>query len=291
MILFIVIIIILVILFYVIKSYNQENFTAITKPYIWLYWENKPGVDKPPTYIQMCHESVKQHCSDKFNVIILNENSVNDYLFNLRTDIQELSIPQKADYIRLKLLEKYGGIWLDSDIIVMQDLMPIIDKMKNGIDFVGFGCHSYNCRNSGKPKPANWVMASKPHTEFIKECIKQCDETLDKGVKGIKYFALGRNVLWDCIKKMKKMDSNWDYYHYDSKCLDRDSNYRKMRNHRMISEEGLDNKCINQSLFIPIYNTAPGFPDWFKNLSKDELLEKDMLISKIFRKSLFKHIN
>ena len=45
-------------------------------------------------------------------------------------DLSFLSIPQKADYIRLSLLKKYGGIWLDSDIIVIKNLQPIIDKLK-----------------------------------------------------------------------------------------------------------------------------------------------------------------
>ena len=84
---------------------------------------------------------------------------------------------------------------------------------------------------------------------------------------------------------MKTDDKKWDYYHYDSKCLERDSNFKKIRNNRLLSDEDLDQKCINDSLFIPIYNTAPGFPEWFKNLSKNEILERNMLISKLFRKS------
>jgi mannosyltransferase OCH1-like enzyme len=267
---------------------TTEGFMAQDKPFIWLYWENKKGVHEPPNYIKMCHESANLHCGEDFNVVILNENSVKTYLHDLRDDINKLEIPQKADYIRLKLLEKYGGIWLDSDIIVMRSLLPIMSKMKHNIDFVGFGCHSRNCKRSGKPKPANWVMASKPNTKFMNMCIEECNTVLDKPDK-IKYFDLGRNLLWKKIKEIKKLDPSWDYYHYDSKCLDRDSNYNKIRNKRLISEEPIDKRCINESLFIPIYNTAPGFPDWFKNKSRKEILDDNMLISKIFRKCLFKN--
>lgn len=267
---------------------HAENFIAVQKPFIWLYWENKPNVHEPPNYIKMCHESVKLHCSKDFNVVILDDKSVKTYLNDLREDINALEIPQKADYIRLKLLEKYGGIWLDSDIIVMKSLKPIMDKMKNNIDFVGFGCHFRNCRGSGKPKPANWVMASKPNTKFMKMCVEECDTILDKSAR-IKYFDLGRNLLWKKIAEIKKSDPRWDYYHYDSKCLDRDSKYKKIRNNRLISNESIDDKCINESLFIPIYNTAPGFPSWFKNKSRKEIIDDNMLISKIFRKCLFKN--
>ncbi len=30
--------------------------------------------------------------------------------------------------------------------------------------------------------------------------------------------------------------------------------------------------CSSKLYFFPLYNTAPSYPDWFKNLSKDDLL-------------------
>ena len=49
------------------------------------------------------------------NVHFLDEKSVFKYLPNLDLDLLKwCSIPQKADYIRLSLLTKYGGFWLDS---------------------------------------------------------------------------------------------------------------------------------------------------------------------------------
>ena len=54
----------------------------------------------------------------------------------------------------------------------------------------------------------------------------------------------------------------------------------------MISNENIDEKCIGQSLFIPIYNSKPGFPNWFINMSQKNILNNNMLISKIFNYSL-----
>jgi hypothetical protein len=269
---------------------NIEAFR--NKPnYIWLYWENKPNVMEPPKYIQLCHDTVRKHCGNNFVINILNEKTIHNYLADLRPDIETLNIPQKADYYRLKLLYEYGGIWLDSDIIVMKNLGPIINKLNNKHDFVGFGCHYRNCKNTGHPKPANWVMASKPKTEFMRRCVAECDNILDtNGVTSLNnntnYFALGRTLLWTQIAYCRKNIPNWDYYHYDSKCLDRDSKYVKIRNKRLMSNEDIDGNCINKSLFIPVYNTAPGFPSNFLNLSKNEILEAQLLISKLFRKSL-----
>ena len=97
---------------------------------IWLYWENKSGHEKPE-YIQMCIDSVLRNCGKEFSVTILDENSVLNYLPSLRKDLNGLTIPQKADYIRLAILNKYGGIWLDSDIIVFKSLLPLVKKLKD----------------------------------------------------------------------------------------------------------------------------------------------------------------
>ena len=117
----------------------------------------------------------------------------------------------------------------------------------------------------------------------MKELIEESDKILEK--KKIKYHEMGRSMLWKKINYLKK-NTNWDYFHYDSKCLERDSNDRKLRNNISLSNENIDKNCLNKHLFVPIYNTAPGFPDWFINLNKKEVLNSNMHISKLFKKSL-----
>ena len=48
----------------------------------------------------------------------------------------------------------------------------------------------------------------------------------------------------------------------------------------------IDTACKKKYLFIPIYNTAPGFPDWFLNITYKEILEGDLLISRLYRLAL-----
>ena len=127
-----------------------ENFQS--KPIIWLYWENKPG-NTMPVYLDLCIDTIKYHCVKDFRIILLNEKTVYDYLPNLRKDLNKLLIAQKSDYIRIKLLYEYGGVWLDTDTIVMRNLAPIMKKLEN-YDFVGFGCTGMYCTN-GYPNPSN----------------------------------------------------------------------------------------------------------------------------------------
>ena len=278
------------------NSYNIEPFVS-SKPIIWMYWEtnknsNAKGEGKKPAYFELCFETIKKHCSKSFNIIVLDEVTIYKYLPTLRRDLSsKLNISPKTDVLRFELLYKYGGIWLDYDTIVFVDLIEIINKLQK-YDFVGFGCHYGHlgdgvCTN-GHPNPATWVMASRKKTKLLKLVVTKQNEMLDKYDKSyfdINYFRLGREVLWNAIKTLRTT-TNWDYYHWDSKCLERDSVGNKIRNNRSISNEDIDKKCIDKLLFVPIYNTAPGFPKWFRLLTKSQLLHKNMLISKLFRLSL-----
>jgi hypothetical protein len=266
---------------------NGKSFNSINN--IWMYWENKKNMTKP-NYLSLCFDTVQKHCHKKFNIFLLDEVSVYKYLPDLSKDLdKKLSIQQKSDYIRYYLLYKYGGIWLDSDTIIMNDLTSIVKHLEY-YDFVGFGCHYGDvvCKRvkSGKPYPANWVMASVKNGKLMGKCLEYCDNILKNPNIRLhtNYFVIGRTLMWKMIKRLKS--SNWDYYHYPSKCLERDSSGNKLRNNRSISNESIDKVCKNHYLFIPIYNTAPGFPNWFINMSKKELLSSNMLISKLFRKSL-----
>ena len=67
------------------KVIEIEDIENVPKN-IWLYWENKPGHEKPE-YIQMCIDSVLRNCGKEFSVKILDENSVLNYLPSLRKDL------------------------------------------------------------------------------------------------------------------------------------------------------------------------------------------------------------
>ena len=264
-----------------------------TENNIWMYWENKPGAVKP-SYLKLCYDTVLYHCKSKFNIYLINEKTIYKYLPNLRRDLaSKLDISPKSDYLRYQLLEKYGGIWIDADTIIIQDIIPIMEKLKT-YDFVGFGCHYSDkiCQkvNGGFPRPATWVMASRKNGILMKLCCKACDTILDndRGDLRDNYFGLGRNLLWKQIDYLLDNDPSWKYYHYNSKCIERDSNGNKIRNNRSISNENIDSYCKTKYMFVPIYNTAPGFPKWFIKMDKKSILNSNMLISKLFRYSLEK---
>lgn len=254
------------------KKKHKENFTS--KPPIWCYWETMEGRQKP-AYIDLCYDSIVHNCKNCFEIHCLNEKSIRNYLPELNpSDLDHLSIPHKADYYRYVLLEKYGGIWIDADIIVSKCLCPLYKKlMESPHDYMGFGCgrsrQSCSENPDGKNNPTNWLMISKPNTKFMK-CVRQSAEEVIFQKKDFKYHEIGKGALEKCISHMNQ-NEDWNYIHIPSSCNEYDSRGNKLNN---IMKPYNVRDCSSKRYFFPLYNTAPGYPDWFKNLSKEDLLNE-----------------
>lgn len=284
------VIVILLIIILIFKMSIRESFQERQQKHIWMYWENKKGHQKYP-YLNLCYQTIIRHCQD-CQVHLINENTILNYLPDLDINLLKgCSIPQKADYLRISLLYKYGGIWLDADIIVFKSLRELFVLLEK-YDFIGFGCHFQNCHlnTRGYPKPANWDIGSRKDGLLMSRCLQRANYILtnQSDLLKTKYHCLGRELLWSQINYLLKNNSNWKYYHFDSKCIERDSKGNKLYNSRHISNEDIDKQCQSKLIFIPIYNTAPGFPNWFKNMSEKELLGSNFLFSKLINYSLHK---
>jgi hypothetical protein len=260
-------------------------------PTIWMYWENKDKNTKRPAFLDLCFITVKTHCSNDFNVVLLNEHTVYQYLPNLRKDLDRYcSIPQKTDYIRLSLLKTYGGIWLDADMIIFKSLMFYFKLIKD-FDYIGFGCNYDNCNvtMNGLGRPANWLMMSRKNGKLVTYALRRAEQILNQNPSILQknYHRLGKDLLFESIVFLNKNDKKFSYYHVPSLCLERQSDGSKLLNDYLLSNKPIDPYCIHKMVIVPIYNTAPGFPPWFKKMTKEEILrQQNMLISKLFRFSL-----
>jgi len=114
------------ILFYFIHNLKEKNIEKYEnektndEKTIWMYWETLPN-KKKPGYIDLCINSVKHNCGNCFNIIDLDNKNIYKYLPNIDSiDLSKLNLPQKVDYYRYCLLEKYGGVWIDADILVIK---------------------------------------------------------------------------------------------------------------------------------------------------------------------------
>jgi hypothetical protein len=258
---------------------------------IWVYWENI-NRSKYPTHIKLCLDSIKKHLGTKYNLQILNEKSIREYLPDARGDFDNLMVAQKVDYYRIALLYKYGGIWLDADIIVMQDLEPIFRKLDEGYDYVGFGCTGAQCSN-GKFRPSNWVLGARPSSVLMELVLDKLNTKLSNRDKDSKqddstYHDYGKMVIWEALDDLKPQ--GYDYYHFTSEYDGtRDSNKYWVHTPEFFKTN--PTKLLDESkvLFMVLYNSEISSRKdlhWIRDCTDSELLYSKIWLGELYRKAL-----
>lgn len=267
------------------RSLHREEETN-SKPYLWVYWERINNAEIP-SYISLCKDTLWKHCKDSFNIIELNDKNIYDFIPELKqTEVElklnRLKIAHKVDYYRVMLLYKYGGIYLDSDIVVMRDLQEISDKL-NSFDYVGFG--AYDPATNDTSSPQNWVMVSRQNGKLITKILEEMVKILLTG-KEFKWHTIGKSLIRSQLKSLQK--DGYQYYqystHYDGTL---DSRGKYITTKRRFSGEKITYKNIDQLLIVATFNTAikKHFPNKLKQ-SKQEILSEDTDYAMLVRKSL-----
>lgn len=158
--------------------------------HIFLYWQNK-NEQNTPAYIELCIDKIRSYHE---NVILIDENTVKNYI-DIPNGLFSLPhIAQIADYIRVALLYNYGGIWLDCDCIILKPLTDIFDKLKQ-YEYIGY-------QNKIK-KIANGFMAAKKNSDFISEILHTLQYKIESQKK-IQWTELGQDTITKIYNKYKK---------------------------------------------------------------------------------------
>jgi hypothetical protein len=238
---------------------------------VWQYWENSYKYPDGIPYIDLCHQSVDLHqTSGKgYKVVRLNDTTVTDYitlnpLLNLTKD--PCLLAQKADYIRAKLVCKYGGMWLDSDTIVLGSLDSIFDKLEQ-YEFFGYD-YKGQCITV-------WAFASRANGELITKWSENNDNVLKlMGGKNIYFGEMGHRSL--------------NLFKDECMCLFEDSKLVHPISHdeawKYLFLTDDVNKYLNKNQPFFMANNAM-IDHSFKKQTKQEWFESKNLLSQILVKS------
>lgn len=97
---------------------------------IWVCWLQ--GEENMPDVVNICYKSLLKHSSGKTVNLITSENlseyiKVPDFIKEY-LDKGKISRTHFADYIRIMLLAKYGGLWIDASVLVTGDITTETQK-------------------------------------------------------------------------------------------------------------------------------------------------------------------
>lgn len=131
---------------------------------VWAYWNG----DTLPLLVQRCVDSWA-HFNPHFSIRVLNDEKLAEYLPEIPPQLQSHPVAKRSDWIRLELLRRYGGIWLDASTVLTQPLDWVLEEQqKVQADFVGYFLDRFTTQPQC-PVVENWFMAAPPASPFIND--------------------------------------------------------------------------------------------------------------------------
>ena len=122
-----------------INSYNCKNEKQSREKIVWLCWFQ--GIEKAPEIVKKCYESVTKNLVD-YKIVVLTDDNIRQYV-----DFPEyvwskytkgvITKTHFSDILRLELLSKYGGIWVDATVFISDNNIP---KYMTDSDLFLFQC-------------------------------------------------------------------------------------------------------------------------------------------------------
>ncbi len=297
-------------LLFFLATTTQANTTLETKPCLWVYWQNINGATTMPAHIALCRKTLHKHCDKSFNIMELDEKTIYNYLpelkkLELEFNLDRLQIAQKVDFYRAFLLQKHGGLYLDSDMIVMKDLKEVTDKLID-YDYVGFGQYNQNrITYNSYGAPQNWAMASRKEGILVTSLLENMLQTLrstnnldDKEYKlklseigaptqekNALYHAMGKCLLQATLKPL--LEKGYSYYHYSTD-IDgtRDIYGKYVTMADLFSAKRINYKDPKNFLVVTLYNYYISRTPTRKNMSEQELLNENTNFARFMKQSL-----
>ncbi len=100
-----------------------SELPAVTPDVVWAYWEGPC-----PDWITACLRTLRAAAP---RLRLLDAASFDTWWDQDRDiDLSRLQVAHRADFIRLFLLQRYGGLWVDADCVVMQPLAPVLALLR-----------------------------------------------------------------------------------------------------------------------------------------------------------------
>lgn len=172
---------------------------------IYLYW-----VGNEYKLIKILRQLIYMHSTNGkgYAVNLINHGNIKEYIPYLPDYFYKLQPAHQADFVRVCVLCEKGGIWLDSDTLVVDKLDELFDLMdKNLGNKDGFFIKEFDywiC---------NGIFGTIPNTNLMKMWKQRLLDRLNKDIN-IKWIELGSKVLTDAYYKNHETFLNNKYIEF-----------------------------------------------------------------------------
>ena len=266
------------------------------KKIIFTFWEPK---EKLPGYLSLCIKTWKKFLPE-YKIIILDyervKNLLGEELF-YSIICKNMSTMVKTDAIRVAILNKFGGIWMDSDNIITngnfiksiknKELVMVMDK-RGKYPFIAF---IYASKHSIVLK--EWLRQIIINVKRFREVElnKQNTNSWIKSWEEVNaWYYLGNGILNSIIRNM----SDKHFFGFDSDVLSvfpelpylHNSSLPFREKYLLFFYQKRDPQIVLNISQDLVFLQNSWTPLKYKNMSEEEFLKQDILLSKLLAKLL-----
>ena len=138
-----------------------------------------------------------------YNIILITHENIHDYVDNIPEYFYDLSPAHQADFVRVNVICDYGGIWLDSDTLVLDSLDSLFDVIDNKDGFL---------IKENNIKLCNGIFGSKKETCFMKGWKDRLRTVLDIKKETLSWNDIGSTMLESMLNLNPDLFENYKIF-------------------------------------------------------------------------------
>jgi len=162
-----------------VEAFDSQNELPRT---VWIFWDS----EELPSDINAIITNNKKILTEDWTINLVNNVNLNTYLSanTFPLNYESLSVQAKSDYIRLMLLNKYGGVWLDASIVI--NSKSEFDKLftmaeKSHADLLAFTLGDKETKHEYHPFIENWFLIAPKNSKIIRLWLAEFKKAIDMG--------------------------------------------------------------------------------------------------------------
>ena len=203
-----------------IDQYAEKELTHEHCHKVWVCWFQ--GMEQAPEIIKICYTSLQRYLKDR-EIVVLTDDNISQYVTfpeHIQRKYQEGMIPkaQYSDLLRLELLTRYGGTWIDATVLCtgFNDNDSLNDNLnENILDADLFFFQYIRNGNEDFHGISNWFITSSSNQKallILKEMLYQYHKDYDCTIAYFIFhifFMMIAKQLPEEVKQMPRVSNKY----------------------------------------------------------------------------------
>lgn len=237
-----------------LNNNTENNKLNDDKHYIWVFWWQ--GANNMPDIVSRCYKQLVLTNND-YDIVFLDKNNFSEYVefptYILSKIGKDISITHFSDILRVNLLYKYGGIWVDSTLFFLKK----IPKEYFTYNFFSIKDNITSSMSVAKHRWTTFFICSSKNSAVMGKLTYMFNTYIKKHNTFIDYllFDYFLDIIYNNDKNFKSIIDDMPYTNFNVHCMEKLKEY---------ADNAFINEIINNNLFIKMT---------YKNLTENSLLK------------------